>query len=129
MRIEHVALWCRDLEGLMTFYERYFDAVSNEKYVNKTKGFESYFLSFDSGARLELMRMGSIPDTANDPLAQCIGLVHVAISVGSKKKVNMLTRELREEGYTVISGPRKTGDGYYESVVLDPEKNRIEISE
>jgi lactoylglutathione lyase len=129
MRIEHVALWCRDLERLRAFYERYFDAVSNDKYVNEAKGFESCFLSFDSGARLELMYMGSIPETGNDPPAQYIGIVHIAISVGGKEKVDELTHELREGGHTIISGPRITGDGYYESVVLDPEKNRIEISE
>ena len=128
MRIEHVAIWCRDLETLREFYGTYFGARSNEKYVNEAKGFESYFLSFDSGARLELMRLQSIPQTTNDPHKQFTGLIHLAISVGSENGVDELTSELKKAGHRVIDGPRRTGDGYYESVVLDPENNRIEIT-
>lgn len=128
MSIEHVAIWCRDLEILRAFYETYFGTRSNEKYINETTGFESYFLSFDSGARLELMRLQSIPQTPNDPHKQFTGLVHLAISVGSEDRVDELTEELRKAGHEVLDGPRRTGDGYYESVVLDPESNRIEIT-
>ena len=128
MKIEHVAIWCRDLEGLRQFYETYFDARSNPKYANETKGFESYFLSFDSAARIELMRMPSIPGTADDAYAQATGLAHLAFSVGSEERVDALTAALASAGYEVLDGPRRTGDGYYESAVLDPEKNRIEIT-
>jgi lactoylglutathione lyase len=128
VRIEHIAIWCTDLENLRAFYETYFGARSNEKYINQTTGFESYFLSFESGARLELMRLPSIPQTTNDSHKQFTGLVHLAISVGSEDRVNELTEELRKAGHEVLDGPRRTGDGYYESVVLDPERNRIEIT-
>ena len=128
MKIEHVAMWCKDLEGLRKFYETYFGATSNKKYVNKVKGFESYFLSFQSDMRLELMSMQSIPQSKNDPYKQSAGLIHIAVSVGSENRVDELTNKLRNAGYEVINGPRRTGDGYYESVVLDPENNRIEIT-
>jgi len=128
VRIEHVAIWCRDLEILRAFYETHFAARSNEKYVNEATGFESFFLSFDSGACLELMRLPSIPQTANDPYEQFTGLAHLAISVGSENRVDELTDVLKKAGHPVLDGPRRTGDGYYESVVLDPENNRIEIT-
>lgn len=128
MRIEHVAIWCRELEILRAFYETHFGARSNEKYVNEATGFESYFLSFDSGARLELMRLPSISQTASDPHRQFTGLVHLAISVGSEDRVDELTEELRNAGHDLLDGPRRTGDGYYESVILDPESNRVEIT-
>ena len=128
MRIEHIAIWCRDLEGLRDFYETYFGARLNKKYANEATGFKSYFLSFDSGARLELMCRPSIPQSTNDPHNQVIGLAHLAISVGSEARVDEVTDELKKAGYAVLGGPRRTGDGYYESVVLDPEHNRIEIT-
>lgn len=128
MKIEHVAIWTRNLERLKAFYETFFEAESNTKYVNFEKGFESYFLSFESGARLELMQMTGIPDNLNDTDAQYQGIIHLAISVGSKQKVDDLTSLLREDGYQVVGLPRTTGDGYYESVVLDPDGNRIEIT-
>jgi len=128
MKIEHIAIWCRDIEAVRRFYEEYFSARSNQKYSNEQKGFSSYFLSFDSGARLELMHMDTVPDTANDPYKQFTGLIHLAISVGSEDIVDQLTDRLRQAGHPVISAPRRTGDGYYESVVLDPEGNRIEIT-
>lgn len=129
MHIEHLALWVRDLETMRQFYENYFGAVANDKYVNTTKNFSSYFLTFpDGGARLEIMHMPGIPDTANDPVAQFSGLIHMAISVDSEAAVDTLTEQLRSAGYTIVGGPRRTGDGYYESVVLDPELNRIEIT-
>lgn len=128
MKIEHVAIWCRDLEIVRDFYGTYFGARSNEKYVNQATGFESYFLSFDSGARLELMHLPSTPQTANDPHEQFTGLVHLAISVGSEDRVDEVTDELKSAGHAVLDGPRRTGDRYYESVVLDPESNRVEIT-
>jgi len=128
MYIEHLALWCRDLERMRAFYELYFGAISNEKYVNTKKQFESYFLSFGQGPRLEIMQMNGIPTHSNDVYAQFMGLIHFAVSVGSEEKVNALTERLRNDGYEVVGEPRWTGDGYYESVVFDPEQNRIEIT-
>jgi lactoylglutathione lyase len=128
VKIEHVAIWCQDLESLRRFYETYFGARSNLKYANQAKGFESYFLNFESGARMELMRRPSIPATTDDPRRQAAGLTHLAFSVGSEERVDALTAALASAGYEVLDGPRRTGDGYYESVVLDPEKNRIELT-
>lgn len=128
MKIEHIAIWVKDLEQMKAFYEKYFGGKSNEKYRNEKKGFESYFISFDSGARLELMQMTQIPDSKNDVYQQFIGLIHFAISVGSKELVDDLTKLLEKDGLEIIGQPRWTGDGYYESVVLDPEQNRIEIT-
>lgn len=129
MSIEHLALWVRDLERMRTFYEMYFGATANAKYVNSTKGFSSYFLSFpDGGPRLELMQMAGIPDSKNDALAQFSGLIHFAVSVGSEAAVNALTERLRADEFAIVGEPRRTGDGYYESVVLDPEQNRIELA-
>ncbi|MCU0324932.1 MAG: VOC family protein [Spirosomaceae bacterium] len=128
MRIEHIAIYCKDLEAMRGFYEKYFDGKSNEKYINAKKGFESYFISFSDGARLELMQMASIPTSKNDIYAQFTGLIHFAVSVGSKEKVDELTERFRNDGIEIIGEPRWTGDGYYESVILDIEGNRIEIT-
>ncbi|GAB3889296.1 VOC family protein [Spirosoma agri] len=129
MHIEHIALWVRDLERMRTFYETYFGAVANEKYTNTTKQFSSYFLTFpDGGSRLELMQMPGVPNTKNDAFAQFTGLIHIAICVGSEASVNALTERLRTDGYPIVGEPRRTGDGYYESVVLDPELNRLELT-
>jgi lactoylglutathione lyase len=128
MKIEHLAIWAKDMEVLKSFYETYFGARANDKYTNTKKGFSSYFLSFDAGARLEIMQMATVPDSANDPYDQFTGLIHFAFSVGSEEKVDALTAKLAEDGFEVLDGPRRTGDGYYESTVLDPEQNRIEIT-
>ncbi|MFZ6013052.1 MAG: VOC family protein [Bacteroidota bacterium] len=128
MKIVHVAIWAHDLEMLKNFYEKYFKAKAGKKYVNTTKNFESYFLDFEEGGRLELMHMPGIPVSLNDSYKQFSGLIHFAIGVGSKEKVNSLTEQLREDGLEIVGEPRMTGDGYYESVVLDPEGNRIEIT-
>jgi lactoylglutathione lyase len=128
VRIEHVALWTRDLERLRTFYEHYLGARAGARYVNDANAFASYFLTFESGARLELMRMDSIPETRDDPLEQATGLVHIAFSVGSEEAVDELTARLAVDGHRVLDGPRRTGDDYYESVVLDPDGNRVEIT-
>lgn len=128
MRIEHIAIYCKDLEAMRNFYENYFNGKSNKKYVNSKKGFESYFISFTDGARLELMRMMGIPDSKNNIYEQFTGLIHFAVSVGSKEKVDELTEKFRNDGIEIIGEPRWTGDGYYESVILDIEGNRIEIT-
>lgn len=128
MKIEHIALWTKDLEKLKSFYEQYFGAKAGEKYTNPKKQFESYFLSFESGSRLELMQMPSVPDSTNDVHKQFTGLIHFAVSTGSKERVDSLTHLLKNDGYEVLDGPRTTGDGYYESVILDPDGNRVEIT-
>ena len=125
MKIEHVAIWVNDLEGMRDFYKQYFDGEENSLYHNPKKKFESYFITFEGGARLELMKQVGIDDAIQ---TQTIGYAHIAFSVGSKEKVNELTNILREAGYPVLNGPRTTGDGYYESVVSDPEGNQIEIT-
>ena len=129
MKIEHIAIWTHDLEQLKSFYEKYFQVTAGEKYVNPTKKFESYFLKFDDGCRLEIMKMPGIPKSTNDIYKQFTGLIHFAISLGSKERVDALTHILRIDGYEIVGEPRITGDGYYESVVLDPDGNRIEITD
>ncbi len=128
MKIEHLAIWVRDLEKMKAFYEKYFQATSNEKYFNPKKNFNSYFLSFEGECRLEIMQMPNIPENKNDVHQQNMGFIHFAIYVGSKEKVDTLTEQLRKDGYEIVGEPRTTGDGYYESVILDPENNRIEIT-
>jgi lactoylglutathione lyase len=128
MKINHIALWTKDIEKLRSFYMKYFGAASTAKYVNRSKEFESYFLSFSEGTRLEIMAMPNIPENLNNSFDQYTGLIHLSISVGSKEKVISLTNELRSNGFIVISEPRHTGDGYFESCVFDPDGNRIEIT-
>ena len=128
MKIEHLAIWVNDLEGMKKFYETYFYGQANNKYRNDKKQFESYFLTFEEGCRLELMNRPDIPQNLNDLVKEYIGIIHFAIAVGSKETVDTLTETLRKAGYSVVGEPRWTGDGYYESVILDPEKNRIEIT-
>ena len=129
MKIEHVAIYTRDLEALRSFYTKYFQATSNDLYVNPRKGFRSYFLSFSGGARLELMQMDSVPVSLNDPIAQATGIIHIAFSVGSRSDVDRMAERLRRDGFQILDGPRQTGDGYYECAFLDPDGNRIEITE
>jgi len=126
MKIEHVAIWVDDLETLREFYMGYFDLSCGNKYVNPKKNFSSYFLSFGKDkTRIELMH---IPDMgAPASRGDLKGLAHFAFSVGGKEDVDRLTEKLRKAGYTIASEPRTTGDGYYESAVLDPEGNYIEI--
>ncbi|PHG61302.1 VOC family protein [Bacillus toyonensis] len=125
MRIEHVAIWVNDLEGMRDFYKQYFNGEANVLYHNPKKKFASHFITFEGGARLELMRQVGIDDVIKK---QTVGYAHMAFSVGSKEKVDQLTDRLREAGYPLLNGPRTTGDGYYESVVSDPEGNQIEIT-
>jgi len=128
VRLDHVALWTDDIERLAAFYGRYFGAKLGGKYANSAKGFESRFVTFDDGARLEIMRTTTLHPVAHEPGVQRMGLTHLALSLGSVREVDALTERLREAGYPVVDGPRRTGDGYYESVVLDPDGNRVEIA-
>ncbi len=128
MRIAHIALWSNDIERLKDFYVKYFTAKVNQKYENVQNNFQSYFLMFEDGPQLELMQMPEIPENKNDPLRQYLGFIHLAISVGSEQMVLELTRRLKNDGYEVVSEPRRTGDGYFESCILDPDQNRIEIT-
>lgn len=126
-RIEHLALWVRNLEKTRAFYTDYLGFKSGVKYTNKSNGFSSYFLTYKNGTRLELMTHAEIADS-NGPRGKVLGLAHFAISVGSAEAVDKLTEKLRANGISIAGEPRTTGDGYYESVVLDPEGNRIEIT-
>lgn len=128
MHITHLAIWANDLEGLKAFYERYFGARASATYRNAQKQFESCFLTFTTGARLELMHRPDIPGAAVRSGAESLGYAHLALSVGSEAAVDELTVRLVNDGYRRLDGPRRTGDGYYESVILDPEGNRIEIT-
>ncbi|MBV8326363.1 VOC family protein [Chryseobacterium sp.] len=127
MKIEHLAIWVKNLEESKTFYQKYFGAVANEKYHNPVKDFESYFLSFNNGCRLEIMTRPALKESTKSYESQQYGLIHLAFSAESREKVDELTEILRKDGYTIAGEPRTTGDGYYESVILDPENNIIEI--
>lgn len=126
MRIEHIALYVNDLETAKEFFIKYFGALSNDGYHNKTTDFRSYFLTFADGARLELMNRPAMEDSQKT-LART-GYIHLAFSVGSKEAVDELTLRLKNDGYEVVSGPRTTGDGYYESCIIGFEGNQIEIT-
>ena len=127
MRIDHIAIWTYNLEGLKHFYVHYFDASSSEIYHNHSKEFRSYFLKFDGDCRLEIMEMPNIPKSKNDSLKQFTGIVHFAIHARSKNEVDQITERLRNDGFKVIGEPRITGNGNYESIILDPDGNRVEI--
>lgn len=127
MKIEHLAIWVNDLEKMKDFYMKYFDMKSNSMYVNEKKQFSSYFLSFNSGTRIELMKRPDIePQNSNKGIVN--GLTHFAISLESKKAVEELTELLRKDGYAILGEPRTTGDGYFESVIADPEGNPVELT-
>lgn len=126
MRIEHIAMYVNDLESARDFFIKYFNATSNDGYHNKTTDFRSYFLSFDNGARLEIMKKPVMED--DEKVINRTGYIHIAFSVGSKEAVDGLTGRLKADGYEVISGPRTTGDGYYESCIVGIEGNQIEIT-
>ena len=125
-KIEHVPMYCHNLETIKKFYQKYFGCKSGEKYTNSSKGFESYFLSFKDGDRLEIMSKTAINESIKP--TEYLGLTHTAISVGNKGKVDNLTKRLLNDDFEIVGKPRTTGDGYYESVVLYPEMNRIEIT-
>ena len=127
--IDHVAIWTTQLERLKDYYIKYFHCCANEKYLNNDKHFESYFVSFDSGARLELMQMPGIPENLNDPVVkQYLGIIHLSFGMESMDLVNDKFIELKKDGFRILREPRKTGDGYWEFETLDPDNNRIEVS-
>ena len=127
-KIEHVAIWVSDLEGMREFYSRYFQAESGARYENPSKNFSSYFLRFDHRkTRIELMHNPEyLPKGVHE--SKNNGLAHLAFSVGSKQRVDELTNEFRKDGYSILGEPRTTGDGYYESVIADPEGNLVELT-
>lgn len=126
MRIEHIAMYVNDLESTKTFFQKYFNAKSNEGYHNTNTDFRSYFLTFEDGARLEIMNRPDMNDETKT--INRTGFIHIAFRVGSREAVDALTDRIRNEGYEVISGPRTTGDGYYESCIVGIEGNQIEIT-
>lgn len=130
MMLEHVAIWTHQLEKMKDFYVKYFDAVPNAKYISKNPlraHFESYFLTFESSARLELMEMMTIPAGDNADGFETTGLTHLAFAVGSKTEVDKLFARLKQDGHRLVLDPHMTGDGYYEACILDPDGNRLEI--
>ena len=126
MKIEHIAMFVNDLEKARDFFIKYLGATSNDGYHNKDTGFRSYFLSFDDGARIEIMNKPGVSDM--DKNLERTGYSHIAFSVGSSQEVDRLTKQLFMDGFKIISGPRTTGDGYYESCIVAIEDNRIEIT-
>ncbi|WP_265456024.1 VOC family protein [Enterococcus sp. HY326] len=124
MHIEHIALATNDLEKMKDFYVNYFNATSNQLYHNQKTGFQSYFLEFTSGSRLELTTKkhlaGRVPES--------LGYAHLAISLGSKEAVDTFVERFLADGFPLLNGPRRTGDGYYEAVIQDPEGNLIELT-
>ena len=127
MYIEHIAMYVKDLEAAKDFFVTYFHALPNKGYHNKTTDFRSYFLSFDNGARLELMKKPEMQD--KEKTLERTGYVHIAFRLGSKEAVDALTERMKKDGYDVVNGPRTTGDGYYESCIIGIEGNQIEITE
>ena len=130
MKLDHVAIWTEDIELMRTFYEKYFDARSNPKYENECKRFTSYFLTFPGGGRLELMHRPDIEKIPHSPSSrEFIGYAHLGVEVGSRAVVDALTKRPHGDGFPLLDGPRRTADGYYESMVADPEGNWIVIAE
>ena len=128
IRIEHLAFWTTDIDRCAAFYTTYFGAVHGARYQNVAKGFESVFLTFSGGARLEIMSTSTLDPVHSAPGAQRMGLTHFAVALGSDAAVDALTDRLRGDGFPILDGPRRTGDGYYESVTLDPDGNRVELT-
>jgi len=126
-KIEHVAIWTQNLEGLKRFYCEHFGARAGDKYVNPQKQFESYFLRFDSGARLELMKKPGIQSCEHQRSSPKQGIAHIAFALNSKEEVDKKAAECTEKGISILNGPRTTGDGYYEFVIEDPDGNTVEI--
>ena len=133
MKIEHVAIWAKDIDKVCTFYRKYFDGVVHPVYHNPAKQFTSRFVTFESGARLEVMHRPDIDadvGTVTSPMfhVEHCGLTHLSFSVASKEELDRLTQKMSDDGIQIVGQPRTTGDGYYESVVLDPEGNRVEVT-
>ena len=128
MKLEHIAIWTDNIELLRNYYVSFFEGQSNEMYINPKTQFQSYFISFESGARLEIMSMPNIPDNADDTInAQHKVIIHIAFSVATRQEVDAKAALLQANGFELLNGPRVTGDGYYEFVILDPDKNRLEV--
>jgi lactoylglutathione lyase len=127
MKINHIALYVNDLEKMKSFYEKYFNAKANKMYHNPKTGLKTYFLEFNDSCRIEIMSKENLNNITKEP--NNTGYIHVAFSAGNKNKVDELTKLLENDGYKIISKPRTTGDGYYESCIADPENNQIEIVE
>jgi len=125
MFIDHISIYTNDLERLKDFYVKYFFGRANDKYQNEKTGLQTYFISFEGGARLELMEIPNLNE--RDKSGRSDGLTHLAFCVGSREKVDEMTQILVKAGYPLKSGPRETGDGYYESCILDPDANEVEI--
>jgi lactoylglutathione lyase len=127
MKIDHLAFWVEDLETVKEFYVHYFQGSANQIYCNPSKQFTSYFITFESGARLELMQKTAVTERTHTFHRQSLGITHLAFQLGSVGTVNALTERLRADGYEIAGEPRYTGDGNYESIILDPEGNTIEF--
>ncbi len=128
MTLEHIAIWTDNLERLKDYYMKYFEGVSNDLYTNEKNRFHSYFISFSSGARLEIMTKPDLPLNTNDTIVkQHKGIIHFAFSMSTKEEVDAKAKQLAEAGFTILRGPRITGDGYYEFETLDPDNNRLEV--
>lgn len=129
MILEHIAIWTNQLEELKDYYSHYFGGQPNKKYTNEKKEFHSYFLTFSSGAKLEIMSKPNIPENKNDTVkAQHQGIIHIAFSVDTIQEVDDKAKQLIIDDFQILSGPRKTGDGYYEFETLDPDNNRLEVT-
>lgn len=129
MKLDHVAIWTDKLETLKDYYMKYFGGIPNEKYTNEKKQFSSYFLTFESGTRLEIMTIPYIRDKiTNLSAAQYMGITHLAFSMDTKEEVDEIAKQLLGDGHKIINGPRITGDGYYEFETLDPDFNRLEVA-
>jgi lactoylglutathione lyase len=128
MKLEHVAIRTDRLEILKDFYVSYFDGTSNQKYVNPKTGLETYFITFDSGAKLEIMTLPGLVVNKNDPKIPYQSITHLAFSVDSMQEVDVKARQFEAAGFPIVRGPRKTGDGFYEFETLDPDGNKIEIT-
>ena len=125
MKLDHIALYVDDLEAMKSFYTRHFGASANEQYRDRRTGLRTYFLSFEGGARLEIMQRSEVSPRASS--GNTLGFTHISFKLGSQEKVDQLTTRLQEVGCPLLNGPRVTGDGYYESVLTDPEGNQIEL--
>jgi lactoylglutathione lyase len=128
MTLDHVAIWTPNLEKLKDYYVRFFGGMANDKYRNPETGFESYFVTFGDCSRLELMQLPGIPANLNDTQKQYMGIIHLAFGAGCMEEVISKSEELEKAGYSILRGPRKTGDGYFEFETLDPDNNRIEVT-
>ena len=125
MNIEHVAIYVNNLEVEREFFMKYFGAKASEKYTNFRSDFTSYFLTFDNGSRFEIMHRTGMFDPKKEKYRS--GYHHIALNVGDEKAVDKITRTLEDDGMVIVAAPRKTGDGYYASIVTDPEGNEIEL--